>query len=418
MVNVRDITVEVVPIDAVSPHPDNVRDGDIGAITASLEAHGQLLPIAVSSRENLIIGGNHTWKAAKGLGFTEMLVAFVPGMSLDDERRALLVLNRTSDVAGYDLVGLTEMLGNLQLDTGSLAGTGYDVDDLDSYLQDLDVKQSYKGDGHVPDPPVETSTKKGDAFRVGDHIVVCGDATEPEAWSSLPEPFHLLWTDPPYGVDYLGKVEYLRAAGIDSQQTRHVANDALGIPGTRQLWFESFLLAKTHALPEATFYATAPSGDLLPHLILGINDSGWQFKHALVWDKGHGVLGRADYHYQHEAVLWGMNEPVAIDHESILYGWNEKHRWNGDRKQTSVFAVPRPKQNDLHPTQKPVDLIEPMIRNSSKPGQLVVDMFAGSGGTAIAAAMSDRRSYTIELDPRYVDVIVERLSDYGTPERL
>lgn len=407
---------ETVPIGSVTTHPDNVRQGDVGAISQSLEYHGQYRPIVVSDRTRHIVAGNHTYLAAKALGW-ETIEATIIDVDPDQERRILLIDNRANDLASYDEVGLAEILGALQLDSG-LEGTGFDVDDLDRLLRDLDVKASYGGDGKVPDPPTDPTTQTGDGWQVGDHIVVCGDATTPEAWRFLPEHFHLLWTDPPYGVDYLGKVEHLRASGIGQSQTRHVANDALDTPGTALLWRDSFSEARSHARPDATFYATAPSGDLLPHILTAIIESGWQFKHALVWDKGHGVMGRADYHYQHEAVLYGWNEYHG--HEAVLYGWNERHVWNGDRKQTSVFAVPKPHTNDLHPTQKPVDLIEPMIRNSTQPGQLVVDPFAGSGATAVAAALQERRSYLIELDPAYVDVIVERLSDSAgdNPVRL
>jgi site-specific DNA-methyltransferase (adenine-specific) len=388
-----DLTVD---IDSVQPHPDNVREGDIGAIVSSLKHHGQYRPIVVSTRTRNICAGNHTWKAAKQLGWKRLAVTFVD-VDADGERRILLVDNRSNDVASYDNQALTDLLVELTATVDGLAGTGYDGDDLDELMADLQG-DTRGNDGVVSDPPVDPITELGDVWLLGPHRLVCGDCTDPNQWQ-LDGKFDLLWTDPPYGVSYADKNVWLNeldrrtVGGGGNRIEKEIAADSQTPEEMQTFWTAALTAALLFADDKAAYYVTGPSGELMHRLMSAIKDSGWQLKHMLIWAKDNSTLGRSDYHYQHEPVL---------------YGWNKTHTWYGDRSQHSLLEHARPTVNDLHPTMKPISLIEQCIVNSTKAGDLVADPFAGSGSTLIAAGNLNRSCYAMEIDPAYCDVIVKR----------
>jgi len=380
-----------VEIDSVEPYDRNPREGDIGAISESLLMHGQYRPIVVNKPTRQILAGNHTWKAAKALGWTEIAVSFV---DVDDEQAARIVLvdNRTNDLASYDDAMLAGMLEELQA-SSDLTGTGYDTAALDELLADLQPLEFKRGrEGDVAEPPEEPVTKPGDVWQLGEHRLVCGDATQSEEWQ-LDEPFDLLWTDPPYGVSYADKNAFLNAADKGNSIQTPIRLDHQTPEEMAALWLAAFTAARTHAADHATYYTTGPQGGELALLLMtAIRDAGWQLKHTLIWAKNVHVLGRLDYNYQHEPVL---------------YGWNKKHKWHGGFA-TSLLHHPKPAKSDLHPTMKPVTLIEDCIDNSTGISGLVADMFAGSGSTLMAAENTGRRCHAVEIDPGYCDVIVER----------
>lgn len=396
-----------IPIDDVTPHPDNVNEGDVGAITESLGFHGQYRAIVVSEVTGHILAGNHTWMAAKALGWDKITAHLLPDLTPEQERRIMLADNQYARLASTDEQGLVQLLTRLTETPDGLLGTGFDGDDLDAMVAEL-TPQSPGRDTSPSDPPTNPVTQLGDRFKVGPHVVVCGDARNPEVY---PDGFDLLWTDPPYGVAIGDKNKHLDSLdsldrGSSGRVTRNLDNDTLSVDEMQRLWTDALTAALAAASPNTAYYITGPSGDLLYALMTAIRDSGWQQKHLLVWDKGNSTLGRTDYHYRHEPVL---------------YGWNEKHTWYGDRSQHSGFNIPRPSASPLHPTMKPVELIEPMITNSTPQGGLVVDPFAGSGSTALAAHNLNRSAWLIEHDPAYVDVILKRLTDHDptlTPEPL
>jgi DNA modification methylase len=254
------------------------------------------------------------------------------------------------------------------------------------------------------------NTEPGQIWKADPHRVICGDSTDQAVvarlWDGNKARCRLVWTDPPYGVDYASKNAYLNKTDRGNRIQRPIQNDKLS-PEQTGLLFKSALQAVfTQCEPGASCYATVPSGPLLVYFIQAFDASGFEFKHMLVWIKHQFVIGLADYHHRHEP---------------ILYGWlpNGAHYFCGDRSQDSVFEVDRPQVSDLHPTTKPVALISRMIANSSQPNEVVYDPFAGSGSAILAAHQLGRVGYGCELDPAYVAVILERLSLLGLqPERL
>ena len=386
------IRTEWVPVDDVQPHPENPNQGDAGAISLSLDHMGQYRAIVVSTATGNIVAGNHTYLAGRMNGDTEMYMHLVDDLTPEDERRIMVADNQYARLAVPDAQGLADLLTDLAASDDGLTATGYDGDLLDDLLADL-VRDDAGRDGDVTEPPADPVTKLGDVWQLGPHTLTCGDATDPDAWR-LDQPFDLLWTDPPYGVSYADKNEFLNNLDKGNHIQDEIRLDHQTPAEMTDLWTAAFTAALSHAKDTAAYYTTGPQGgDLLLLLLQSIKDAGWQLKHMLVWIKSGHVLGRSDYHYQHEPVL---------------YGWNRTHNWYGDHSQTTTLHVPKPSVNDLHPTMKPVELVERCITNSTRPNDLIADPFAGSGTTLIAADNLGRVCHAVELDPAYCDVIIAR----------
>jgi DNA modification methylase len=241
----------------------------------------------------------------------------------------------------------------------------------------------------------------GQVWQAEAHRIVCGDSRERRNLQKLgAEPFRLIVTDPPYGVNYAAKNKYLNSSDRGTRIQKPIENDGLPPNEVKALFEASIKEALAFALPGAACYATVPSGPLLPFFIAAFEGAGLSFKHLLVWVKQQFVIGLSDYHYRHEA---------------ILYGWveNAPHYFIKDRTQDSVFEIDRPLVSDLHPTTKPVELLARMIANSSLPGEIIYDPFCGSGSTIVAAHQLGRVAHACEVDPSYVAVALERLAMLG-----
>lgn len=386
-----------VNITDLKPHPQNVRQGDIGAISESLKHHGQYRPIVVQKSSGHILAGNHTFKAAKALGWKQIAATYV---DCNDEQalRILLMDNRANDLASYDDGALAEMLQGLMATDDQLAGTGFDPDDLQQLLEDLGAEQlpTIIGDPDEVPEQVPAKTVPGDVWLLGKHRLLCGDSTSPTDLERLMAgaKADMVWTDPPYGVDIQERDMAQAEVRGRRKDGKGVMNDHL--KGEELYRFLSESLGNAHRLtkPGGAWYVASPAGDLMFQFCRVLTDlKVW--RHTLIWVKDVFVMGRADYHYRHEP---------------IFYGWKEGagHTWNGDRKQDTVWEVTRPKKSPEHPTMKPLELIERALNNSSVYGALVLDTFGGSGSTLIAAEKTNRIAYLMELDPHYCDVICAR----------
>ncbi len=375
-----------VPIADLRPYPGNPRRGDLEVIKESLEVNGQFRPILVNRRNNEVLAGNHTLRAAKELGWSEIAVTYVDADEAQ-AKRIVLADNRSNDLAGYDEEALAELLEELD----DLEGTGFQQEDLDALLDDLQAEGDPTGEDDPPPLPTKAKTKLGDVYLLGRHRLICADARQPGAYERLleSERVDLLWTDPPYGVEYEGKTsEALRIQGD-------------GAGGLDELLQSAFSSADAVLKRGARLYICHPSGELSIPTIEAFLAQGWRLHQQLVWVKDSLVLGHSDYQYRHELILYG-HKPGSPRIGRGASGWF------GDDSQTTVLEVDRPKASRLHPTMKPPELIEIALHNSASRSHLVLDSFAGSGSTLVACEQSGRSSRLIEIDPRYCDVIVER----------
>ncbi len=378
------LTSQTVPLHDLNPYPGNPRHGNIAAIKESLERNGQYRPIVARRATDEVLAGNHTLRAAQELSWTSISVTYID-CDAEQAKRIVLADNRTNDLAGYDPQALADLLTELP----DLAGTGYDQAALDSLLDELEPEPLTEDE--VPPPPAAPQTRPGDLYELGPHRLLCGDARDPSAYERLlgDKRPALLWTDPPYGVDYEGK----------TKAKLRIANDQPG--GLDPLLRDSFAAVNEVLTDGAPLYVAAPGGRLLLAFAEAFLGAGWDLRQTLVWIKDSMVLGRSDYHYRHELLLYGFKPGPG------RLGRGGK-RWHGSDSETSVFEVDRPRASREHPTMKPVELIERALLNSSRRGSVVLDPFAGSGSTLVACERTGRRARLVELDPRYCDVVSER----------
>lgn len=386
---IQNESYELVDVGALTSHPDNPNQGDVGAIVGSMEANGVYGALVVqkprgSRKRGRILAGNHRWLAAKAAGVERVPVVWV---DVDDERatRIMLADNQTANLATYDEAGLAALLERLSETDEGLAGTAFDDDDLDDLLGRLAEPPSgpQPGDDDFPDA-VPAKTIPGDVWLLGPHRLLCGDATVPTNMDRLMAggAADMVWTDPPYGVSYVGRTD----------DALTIKNDEA--TGLGALLGAALPNAATACRAGAAWYVAAPAGpQFLDFATVLTNLDIW--RQTLVWLKNSLVLGRSDYHYRHEALFYGW-VPGAV------------HSALPDRTHDSVLEFDRPARSEEHPTMKPVTLIAYCVENSTKPGDVVLDPFGGSGSTLVAAERLNREARLIELDPIYCDVICAR----------
>lgn len=255
-------------------------------------------------------------------------------------------------------------------------------------------------DDFDPDSVKETVCKKGDIWQLGDHRLMCGDSTDAGDVALLmdEEKADMVFADPPYGVSYSKKNEFLNALGTGHRLTKRIENDDRSPEEMYDFWVKAFTNLHQFSKDKMAYYITAPQGgDLLLLLLLqAIRESGFMLKHQLVWNKNNHVLGRCDYNYKHEPMIYGWK-----------IGGTHKFYGCGDFK-TSVWDIAKPLQSKLHPTMKPVALVANCMKDTTKEGDSVLDLFGGSGTTLIAAEQLGRKCFMMELDPHYCYVIIAR----------
>lgn len=377
------------------PYARNARthsEEQVAQIAASIAEFGFTNPILAGS-DGIIVAGHGRLAAAQKLG-----LEIVPVVVLDHltptQRSALVIAdNRIAENAGWDDAMLRIELEALQLEGFDLDITGFDADALAELIAGHEPDNEGQTDEDaVPEVSETPISRPGDVWIMGQHRLLCGDSTVAESYDQLMQGdvADMVFTDPPYNVNYANSAKD-KMRGKD----RAILNDNLGDG------FYDFLLAAltpTVAHCRGGIYVAMSSSEL-DVLQAAFRAAGGKWSTFIIWAKNTFTLGRADYQRQYEP---------------ILYGWPEgaTRYWCGDRDQGDVWNIKKPQKNDLHPTMKPVELVERAIRNSSRPGNVVLDPFGGSGTTLIAAEKSGRVARLIELDPKYVDVIVRRWEEW------
>jgi len=391
--------IERWPTNKLVPYARNARthsEVQVAQIAASIVEFGFTNPILAGS-DGVIVAGHGRLAAAQKLGLDTVPVVVLDHLTPIQRRALIIADNRIAENAGWDDAMLRIELQSLQEDGFNLDITGFDADALAEIMAGEETTvDGQTDDDAVPEVPVTPISRPGDVWELGNHRLLCGDATDPASYDALMADAmaDMVFCDPPYNVDYANSAKD-KMRGKD----RPILNDNLGDG------FYDFLLAALTPMLARCAGATyiAMSSSELDTLQQAFRAAGGKWSTFIIWAKNTFTLGRADYQRQYEP---------------ILYGWPEgqNRHWCGDRDQGDVWNIKKPHKNDLHPTMKPVELVERAIRNSSRPGDIVLDPFGGSGTTLIAAEKCGRIGWLIELDPKYVDVIVRRWQDWTGQE--
>lgn len=388
----RNVKVQNVSIDKIKPYENNPRDNEAGvdAVANSIDEFGWQQPIVVD-KDNVIIVGHTRYKAAKKLGMKEVPVVVADKLSEEQVKAYRLADNKTGELTDWDDGLLDSELDDiLNID---MSDFGFDIDMPD------DEDNEAKEDDFDEEPPAKPKSKLGQIYQLGRHRLMCGDSTKPEDVKKLVGGVKcdLLLTDPPYNVDYSSK-DYGRDKASKTRKYNQISNDKMTPDEFYEFLLSVFKNAKDNLKTGASFYiwfsdlATVEFNN-------AANEAGLLVKETLIWEKNNIVLGRQDYQHKHEP---------------CLYGWVEggSHSWYSDRKQTTVMHFDKPQRSDLHPTMKPVALFDYQIKNSTKSGDTVLDLFGGSGTTIMACEQDGRNACVMEYDPKYVDVIIKRWEDF------
>ena len=385
------MNIQNMKITDIRPYEKNPRinAGAVDAVAASIKEFGWRAPIVVD-REMVIICGHTRLLAAKKLGLDIVPVHVADSLTPEQVQAYRIADNRTGEIAEWDYSLLPLELQELQDANFDLSLLGFDADELDKLLngETEEITEGETEPDAVPEVPEIPASQAGEIYQLGDHLLMCGDATNPDDVAALmgEEEADLWLSDPPYNVAYEG------SNGLT------IENDNMSDSKFREFLTKAFSCAADVLKPGSAFYIFHSDSESC-NFRLASGDTDLEVHQTLYWVKNAFVLGRFDYHYQSESCLYGWKPGAA-------------HRWYSDRCQTNILNFDKPKHNDVHPSMKPVDMLVYLIQNSSRRGELVLDNFGGSGSTLIACEQTGRKCRMIELDEKYVDVIRKRWAEF------
>jgi len=371
---------KIVKIQEVKLNPNNprlIKDDKFKKLVQSIKDFPEMLNIRpiVVNQDMIILGGNMRYKACKEAGLKE--VPIIIADLTEAQQREFLIKDNTSG-GEWDW----EVLAN-EWDNEQLEAWGLDLP-IDFNTEVLEAEED---DFEVPDGGIETDIVLGDLFEIGEHRLLCGDSTQTDTFEKLMqgEFADMCVTDPPYNVAYEGKTK--DALTID--------NDNMGNDDFYKFLYDFYTALTTAVKKGGAIYVWHAHSEIA-NFGKAMVDAGWLLKQQLIWVKNTMVMGRQDYQWKHEP---------------CLYGWlpGDSHKWYSDRKQTTVIEWDKPQRNGEHPTMKPIGLFSYQIENSSKQGDIVIDAFGGSGTTMVACQQLNRKAYVVEYDPKYCQVIIDRM---------
>jgi DNA modification methylase len=381
------------PLEKITPYTRNARKippEAVAKVAASIREFGWRQPIVVD-RQGVIICGHTRLLAAQKLGLREAPVHVAENLTPAQVRAYRLLDNRSHEETSWDSDLLAVEMFDLKGMGIDLDLTGFDFAEIDELLARAGGKAGLTDPDAVPEVPEHAVSAWGDVWVLGKHRVLCGDSTEMRSVERVLAGglADMVFADAPYNVNYE------QPSSRRGRPVRKIANDNLGLA------FEQFLSDSCRNLLEVTkgaIYICMSSSEI-DTLKRAFVDAGGHWSTFVIWAKNTFTLGRSDYQRQYEP---------------ILYGWKEgtKHFWCGARDQGDIWFVNKPVSNDLHPTMKPVELIERAIGNSSKSRDTVLDVFGGSGSTLVACERTARQCRLIEIDPKYVDTAVVRWQQF------
>ena len=374
------LEIKYKKINEINPYENNPRCNDeaVDFVANSIKEFGFKVPIIVDGN-NIIVAGHTRYKASLKLGLEEVPCIVADDLSEEQIKAFRLADNKTSEIATWDEALLEKELADL---TGlfDMGDFGFELLEDDNSIDEV-TEDGYDVQENIPEEP---KTKPGDIYKLGNHRLMCGDSTDIETVKKLMDNqlADMLLTDLPYNVN------------IEGTNGMKIENDNMDSDSFRNFLYRAFNCANEVMKKGASFYIWHGESESFNFRGACV-DVGWLIKQCLIWNKNNMVLGRQDYQWKHEP---------------CLYGWKDgaSHLWASDRKQTTVIDFNKPQRNGEHPTMKPVGLFDYLIKNNTKPGDVVLDLFMGSGTTIMACEQNGRIAYGMELDPKYVDVIINR----------
>lgn len=388
--------IEHLATDRLVPYARNSRTHSpeqITALTRSMAQFGFTNPVLIDGA-NTIIAGHGRVMAAQALGLP--LVPCIRFTHLSDAQRRAYVIadNKLADQAGWDMATLAREVEDLSAEGFDIDLLGFGDDELAALLDEHGAEARQGGGLSDPDAVPAASvvpvTVLGDVWLMGKHRCMCGDSTSIDSVNALTlgGGIDMLLTDPPYNVAYAGK----------TADALTIQNDSMSDASFRKFLRDAFAAADSAMRAGAVFYIWHADSEGF-NFRGACHDVDWKIRQCLIWNKNSMVMGRQDYHWKHEPCLYGWKSGAG-------------HTWSSDRKQTTILDFSRPTRSLDHPTMKPVDLFEYQLLNNTKAGQQCLDLFGGSGTTLIACEKNKRIARLMELDPKYVDVIITRWQDF------
>lgn len=389
-------------------------DKEYQKIKKSIETFGYVEPIIVN-KDMTVIGGHQRLKVLKELGYSEVECVVV-NLNKNQEKALNIALNKIG--GEWDTEKLEELLLELKNSDFDLNVTGFDEDEINDIFSeyDNDIEEDNFDVKEALEEIEEPVSKSGDMFKLGNHILMCGDSTNKEQVARLMnnEEADLLLTDPPYNIN------------VSNSKGMKIENDNLEKEKFIEFITNCLSNAKENMKEGAVFYIWYADTSAL-EFYTALKNVDLQIRENLIWVKNKFILGRSDYHWRHEPCLYGWKDGKAhyyvnnrkqstVIDDSIdlnLMSIDEiKEYIQSLIDDSTIFYENKPEKDDLHPTMKPIKLIGKMIKNSSLPNQLVLDLFGGSGSTLIACEQLQRKCFMMEYDPKYCDVIIKRWGDF------
>lgn len=372
---------------AYNPRKD-LKPGDVEfeKIKRSIEEFGYVEPVIINS-DLTIIGGHQRAKVLSALGYEEIDCVVIE-VDKTKEKALNIALNKIT--GDWDTESLAVLLQELDKESYNIELTGFDWDEAEKLLKTLEKEDTSTDDEYEVELPEEPISKRGDVWQLGRHRLMCGDSTLAEDIKNLTEgkTVEMTFTDPPWNVNY-------GATDHPSWKSRTIQNDCMSTEDFKTFMEKSFEQMAAAMVVGGMAYVVMSAqewGSLMPAL----EQNKFHWSSTIIWNKDRLVLSRKDYHTRYEPIWYGWKDGAPRIHPV------------SDRKQCDVWDIPRPSKSEEHPTMKPVELVQRAIENSSKRGNFVLDQFGGSGTTLIACENAGRTCFMMELDPKYVDVIVNR----------
>ena len=384
-------------IDAIIPYENNPRKNDnaVDKVAESIKEFGFKVPIIID-KDSIIIAGHTRYKAAKKLDIKKVPVIMAEDLTEEQVKAFRIMDNKSSEFASWDYEALLVEMESLKLEDYNLELTGFEINEIEGIMDKYNPKEIEEDSDFNIEEQLESienpKSKKGDIWLLGKHRLLCGDSTVREDVNKLMngQKANMVFTDPPYNVAYEGSTEDKLTIQNDDMSSEEFYNFLSKV-------FNNYFEIMEEGAPIYVCHADSEGENFRR----AYREAGLKLAECIIWVKNTFVMGRQDYHWRHEPILYGWKEGKA-------------HYFVDDRTQDTVWEIPKPQRNGEHPTMKPLALCARGIKNSSKPNDLVVDLFGGSGSTLMAAAEVDRVCYTMELDEKYTDVILLRyINQYG-----